>query len=176
MKPLAITLFALVIVCRNADAQSRFVTLKTEKLGPEPEPASHSVSIAQSETAELVSFPYDVTTYLNNTTSLRISNGTNRFEIRSDNVSYNRGFFQPIVVAGPAEISLMCYGGRAYATFKISPESFPPDKTIIIPEGTGARIALECIINLTQWTEVYSATHTNSPSNKFFRIKAERIP
>ena len=30
--------------------------------------------------------------------------------------------------------------------------------------------------DLTSWTEVYSATHTNSPSNKFFRIKAERIP
>jgi hypothetical protein len=29
--------------------------------------------------------------------------------------------------------------------------------------------------NLTHWTEVYSATHTNSPSNRFFRIKAERL-
>ena len=81
------------------------------------------------------------------------------------------------VVAGPAIFKLYGSGNSAgYLTLAISPTAFPPDKTVVIPAGTGARISLECSTNLLEWTEVYSTTHTNSPSNKFFRIKAERIP
>jgi hypothetical protein len=81
------------------------------------------------------------------------------------------------VIAGPATISLVPgSGATAFVTIEIAPESFPPDKTIIIPEGTGAKIALECSTNLLTWSEVWTNSYTNVPSHKFFRIKAERIP
>jgi hypothetical protein len=84
-------------------------------------------------------------------------------------------------VVGPATVSFEMPSPMtdtshwAWVTLEIVPESFPPDKTIVIPEGSAARIALECSTNLTHWAEVYSETHTNAPSNKFFRIRAERI-
>ena len=95
--------------------------------------------------------------------------------------AYNRGF----PIAGPAPVSLTWQPASgqsitstsfAWMTLEVSPASFPPDKTVIIPQGTGARLALECSTNLVSWTEIWAETYTNVPSNKFFRIKAERTP
>lgn len=86
------------------------------------------------------------------------------------------------VVAGPATLKVVTVEDwrnlpqTAYVTVELAPESFPPDKTVIIPQGTGARIALECSTNLLAWSEIWTDTFTNVPSHKFFRITAERIP
>ena len=86
------------------------------------------------------------------------------------------------VVAGPATVQVVTVEDwrnkpqLAYVTADLAPESFPPDKTVIIPVGTGARIALECSTNLLTWSETWTETYTNVPSHKFFRITAERIP
>ena len=91
-------------------------------------------------------------------------------------------FGKDTVVAGPATLKVVTVPywndipQGVYATVEVGPESFPPDNTIIIPEGTGARVALECSTNLTHWAEIFSSTETNAPASKFFRIKAERIP
>ena len=89
-----------------------------------------------------------------------------------------------MVVSGPAHIIL--FSGRddrppigleaAYVTLEIVPESFPPDRTIVIPEGGGANIALECSTNLIDWTAAPLGVYTNQPTVKFFRLKAERVP
>jgi hypothetical protein len=86
---------------------------------------------------------------------------------------------RPPTVTGPAVITLRVTGASteyAFCILEITPESFPPDKTIIIPEGASARVALECSTNLLEWTELSSNAYTNVPANKFFRIKAERLP
>src|SRR6267143_2248428 len=82
------------------------------------------------------------------------------------------------VVAGPAvfQVRPVSTVERGFCTIEITPESFPPDKTLIIPEGTGANITFECSTNLLDWAPVWQGTYTNAPSNKFFRIRAERLP
>jgi hypothetical protein len=86
------------------------------------------------------------------------------------------------VVAGPTTLKIVTVADwrnlpqTAYVTVEVAPETFPPDKTVIIPQGTGARIALECSTNLLSWSEIWTNTFTNVPSHKFFRITAARIP
>jgi hypothetical protein len=86
-----------------------------------------------------------------------------------------------IVIAGPAVFqflpsSSVPQGFQGFCTIEIAPESFPPDKTLIIPQGTGANITFECSTNLLDWAPVWQGTYTNAPSNKFFRIRADRLP
>ena len=171
-----LTMCLLGPVVLSISAQSSYITLQAEKLPSEPGAVTNSYHLKNAEIAELVSFPFDYENYINGSSTVGFVKGTNTFSFTSLILTGSRGYLQPLVVTGPAELRLVCQSGKGFATFKVSPESFPPDKTIIIPEGTGARIALESSTNLTHWTEVYSETHTNSPSNKFFRIKAERLP
>jgi hypothetical protein len=80
-------------------------------------------------------------------------------------------------VAGPAVFQLTAPSSRyGFCTIEITPESFPPDKTLIIPQGTGANITFECSTNLLDWNPVWQGNYTNAPSNKFFRIRADRLP
>ena len=68
----------------------------------------------------------------------------------------------------------------SFVTIEIIPESFPPDKTIIIPADTkGANIIMEASTDLIHWTNAPPGlyTQTNDTSkNLFFRLRAERIP
>jgi hypothetical protein len=82
------------------------------------------------------------------------------------------------VIAGPAVVQVRpaTTVDRGFCTIEITPESFPPDKTLIIPAGTGASITFECSTNLLDWNAVWQGTYTNAPSNKFFRIRADRLP
>lgn len=99
---------------------------------------------------------------------------------------YSRPEHFPFPVVGPAVITVGSIypvmpvenspQAQGYFTFEIAPESFPPDKTLIIPEGTGATVYMETSTNLTLWTSEWSQTYTNSPSHRFFRLRAERIP
>jgi hypothetical protein len=154
----------LLAVMPLLDAHARIVTLIVDTTTTR----SNSLQIAANETV-IVRSQYNV------------SAGAEVFlKMSGHSVNFGSGIAQFLPVAGPAEISIRMFATDpsfwGYMTFEIVTDTFPPDKTIIIPEGTGARIALECSTNLTHWTEVYSTTHTNSPSNKFFRIKAERTP
>lgn len=90
------------------------------------------------------------------------------------------GYFQPIVIAGPATLRLTIQAGF-FSTWncsaKIEPESFPPDKTIIIPQGTpGANIIMEQSSDLVHWTNSVPGLYTNTAiSHLFFRLRAERL-
>ncbi len=64
-----------------------------------------------------------------------------------------------------------------YCTFKITPEAFPPDRTILVPPGNNqSRITLECSTNLVDWSEATNGVYGPLPEAKFFRIKLEHIP
>src|SRR5947209_3594900 len=83
------------------------------------------------------------------------------------------------MIAGPAKIRLWTTQrgpGGTYCTWKITPESFPPDKTIVIPQAGGANIGMECSTNLIDWVPASLGVYTNVPATKFFRLKAERLP
>src|SRR5215210_3279156 len=89
-------------------SQTRFVTLDARRSGSDLEPVVRSFTIGEFETARLVSLPVDTTRGLNNPSTVRITRATNVSEIESFNVAYNRAFFQPVTIVGPAEIALVC--------------------------------------------------------------------
>ena len=158
-------------LCLGNQSNAKIVTLIVHS-----ESQTAGIDVAANEIAELVGFSGAA-----NNNPFDLSCTKQGVSIPLYVTAPNSGSYSSIaaqhIITGPARIQLRFLGSLpSYCTWKIEPESFPPDKAVIIPEGTGARIALECSTNLTQWTEVYFETHTNSPSNKFFRIKAERIP
>lgn len=80
-----------------------------------------------------------------------------------------------LVVNGPAKLLLVGHGGTM-ATFKITPDQYPPDKTVVVPGGPGgATVTLESSTNLVHWEPAVGGTYTNLPGVKFFRIKMDRI-
>ena len=93
--------------------------------------------------------------------------------------NYHQTFPVRQVIAGPAVVRAFSTDTsfiQAYVTLKITPESFPPDKTVVIPQGQGANIIMECSTNLIDWTVTAPGVYTNVPSAKFFRIRPERVP
>ena len=82
-------------------------------------------------------------------------------------------------IAGPATLRLTAGIGSEtwFCTVKIEPESFPPDKTIIIPQGTlGANIIMEQSSDLVHWTNSVPGLYTNTAiSHLFFRLRADRL-
>ena len=59
-------------------------------------------------------------------------------------------------IKGPAKVALVLrYPNQAeswfaYALLEITPESFPPDKTIVIPEGGQNRVALDFLLSFVR--------------------------
>jgi hypothetical protein len=81
-----------------------------------------------------------------------------------------------IVVAGPAVFTLIKISGLPLAvTLQIKPESFPPDKAIILPEGTVGIIHVESSTDLIQWKDEWTQTFSNTNQNRFFRLRADRV-
>lgn len=108
---------------------------------------------------------------------LEITKGTDQFRVA-------RTYFPNVQFAGPATIALKTWNEHqprvefqsAFATFEITPESFPPGQTVIIPADTpGANIILESSTNLIHWTTATPGPYTNVPAHTFFRLRAERL-
>jgi hypothetical protein len=84
------------------------------------------------------------------------------------------------VYAGPATLLFILTPASAtqnplsLITIRFEPETFPPDKTIVIPEGTSARVVLGTSTNLTNWDEIWADNLTNAPTHKFYRVTAEQ--
>lgn len=84
-----------------------------------------------------------------------------------------------VTIAGPASLALVYPGqpsspATAFVTLEITPESFPPGLTIILPQGTVGVIHVESSTNLIQWQDEWVKTFGNTNQNRFFRIRAER--
>ena len=85
----------------------------------------------------------------------------------------------PVVIAGPATLSIdgpNLNPDFAYLTVDIQPDLFPPEKTLVVPEGSGANIVLESSTNLVNWSPAPLGLYTNRTGNLFFRLRADRIP
>jgi hypothetical protein len=93
----------------------------------------------------------------------------------------NSGWIQrkPVAIAGPAVVRLRTTTAmqQSFCTLKISPASFPPSQTLIIPPGTNqVSISLECSTNLLSWLPATNGLYSDTNSAKFFRIKAQPMP
>ena len=171
------TLFLVLTV----SAQSRFVTLVIGATNVLDE-----VTIGTNEVAAIKS-AFDSQENGNNTSAsfVEVAKGNQSFRLGSQQLSPGSGglaYRGPIAVAGPARLSLKFQNPPgpaqgAFLTVEIQPESFPPDKTIIIPADTkGANIVMESSPDLIHWTNVPPGFYTNQTGNLFFRLRAERIP
>jgi hypothetical protein len=164
-------LWLLVMCCAlwRAHGEERFVTIQVGGDFSGGPAETNELAIAVYEVAELVYFP---------------SFGGPVLHILRDGATftYIPGDFNPVarpVIGGPALLRLrnQVSGNKVICTFKVTPQSFPPDKTIVIPEGTeGATITLECSTNLISWATATNGIYTGTNGAKFFRIRADRIP
>jgi len=77
------------------------------------------------------------------------------------------------MIAGPATIQ--CTGG--YATFRITPQEFPVEKTAIIPHlSKGATVTLQVSNNLMDWTTAANGIYSGTNGPLFFRINLVAAP
>jgi len=88
-------------------------------------------------------------------------------------------------IAGPATIALVnrsdSTGGYLLTVEiipKIIPDSLPPDKTVVVPAGTGFDVQLEKSTDLIFWETATPGVYdnTNGTHHIFFRIKANVLP
>jgi len=94
-------------------------------------------------------------------------------------VGYNTGDYalNPLVIVGPARVRVYGQGSSSMATFRLSPEPYPPTQAMLVPPGTGgATVALECSTNLIDWLVATNGVYTNLPVAKFFRVRLNKIP
>ena len=140
----------------SAIADPRYVTLEVSGAR-----GTNTLTVAPYEVAELVSFP--------------VVSIPRTIWFKRDGAWLLYQDERPLVLAGPASIELRGNGG--IATFKLLPDSYPPDRSILIAPGTGgAAISLECSTNLVDWSSATNGVYANPPVAKFFRIRADRIP
>jgi hypothetical protein len=158
MKTTILTLTTAILLCA-CSVSARVVTLTVKP----PTKTSDQVTVGSNEVARVL---------FSNVTSLsalRVQKDGFGFFVSAQSGVYTAG--TGLVVAGPADITLSQDG---ICSIEITPESFPPDKTLIIPEGTSAVVSLECSTNLVSWTNIWTGSFSNAPTHKFFRLKAER--
>lgn len=60
-------------------------------------------------------------------------------------------------------------------TVEITPEAFPPDKTVTLGPHTSARVAMETSTNLVHWALGTNGTYTAEESPKFFRLRTQVV-
>lgn len=162
--------FVLTIMLVAAGSNARVITLTEKATGATPGIAE--VYVESYEVAEVVSFPVA----MNINSSVEVLKDGRKSILQQLVVGGQQ--FEPLIVAGPATIRLVV-GSNSSAglcTIKITPEAYPPDKSILVAPGSGgAAITLECSTNLVNWTATTNGVYTNLPAAKFFRIKAEQI-
>jgi hypothetical protein len=165
------TLIILLLVALTGFAHAGVVTLTAQSSNETNGVAE--LTVGPYELAEVISFP----SYINAGSRLEIEKDGKKATHRvGDNSSLS--CFDPVIVAGPASIRLVATpsGGTGMCTVRLSPEAFPPDRTILVPPGTNqARITLECSTNLVQWFSATNGVYGPLPEAKFFRIKLEPV-
>lgn len=163
-------------------AQDRCVTITLPERHTSPDrygttyqvASTNSFEITSGETAHLISMIRSAT-----------NGGELKIYVQKDgvvglvkpSVRNNEIYITPdtLVVNGPAKLLVVGTGGNM-ATFKITPDQYPPDRTVVVPGGPGgATVTMECSTNLVQWESAVGGTYTNLPGVKFFRIKLDRI-
>jgi hypothetical protein len=64
-----------------------------------------------------------------------------------------------------------------FLTLKIKPESFPPDKTVILPPNTGEfSVRLQTSTNLLDWSDAANGVYSTTNTARFFRLYYHKAP
>ena len=182
---LALSVVATMLTIAT-NVHARLVTLVTNNSTNVAE-----LRIQDYEVAELVSFPSEFSqggvegNSRENSIEIEKSQATFRYFGApavglGPNIYPSKPPLEPLIIVGPAVIRLMSRERTqryALCTFKITPESYPPDKAIIVLPGTnGASITLECSTNLANWLPATNGIYNNLNEARFFRIRTDRLP
>jgi hypothetical protein len=166
MKARLFSIPLLMAGCCLASAQTeRYVTITVLS---QPTPLTNQVSIAEGETAEMVS-------------GYNLASGYTTGFFTKDGITLNIGVMGPItVVKGPATFGVRAIGTSSSVfsilTLKIKPESFPPDKTVILPPGTNQfLVTLESSTNLVSWSTSTNGVYGSPDEARFFRIHMQKL-
>ena len=163
MKKNILGICGLLLLLATTSAEARIVTVTFTNA-----PGASTTNILEVQSGEIL-----------RGISMSTSEATFVYFVKNDiQFSYTGG-----TIAGPATLKIVTVedwrnlGQKAYLTVEIAPESFPPDKTIIIPQGTpGENIIMEQSTDLVNWTNSVPGTYTNAALNHlFFRLRAERL-
>ena len=173
-----IPLIAAAIGLAAMSAQARFVTL-IHKGGLYPE----TLTISDNEAA-IIAPP--------NHWPENHGVNTSYFQIRKDTAVYLKFplwesvggttvFRMPdsdVVVQGPASIDFYSPVANNFLTVEIVTEVPPPDKTIVVPAGSGFDVQLEMSTDLINWETADPGAYdnTNGFHHLFFRIRATTLP
>jgi len=80
------------------------------------------------------------------------------------------------IVRGPGKFSLRDNGGAQGFTIRITPVSFPPNQTLIVPPGTNqVQISMESSTNLVNWAIATNGVYGNPNEARFFRLKMTNL-
>ena len=158
----ALSLAFSAIPSFSQDARYETVTASLNQTGGTPVSVTNQVTIADFETGQVVAGLYN-DSYSKTTFT---KNGV-RFD---ENVG--------AIIRGPATFSLTSTtvgpGNQfnRFMTVKITPVSFPPDKTLIVPPGTNqVQISLESSTNLVNWATATNGVYGSPIEAQFFRLK-----
>ena len=79
-------------------------------------------------------------------------------------------------IRGPATFSLLDTSGAQGFTIRITPVSFPPNKTLVVEPGTNQiQIAMETSTNLVNWATATNGVYGSPESVRFFRMKMTNL-
>jgi len=148
--------------------------------GP-PAGYTNEVSIEPYETAELISWPYVGLSPGGSGPNLELIKNGVTTPLRAPSSTSPYPNVPRYVIQGPATFRLSRErtpdNEGYFASLLITPEAFPPDRTLIALPGTNqTSITLECSTNLLDWSSTTNGVYGPMPQAKFFRIKAERLP
>jgi hypothetical protein len=152
-----VLVFGIVLSGFGQDA--RYVTVSA------PTGTTNTLQIADFEAGELI--------------SVLASGGVSTI-VQKDGVTLNATSFSNghgALVQGPA--TFVFYpdpGSSVMATVKITPASFPPDKTVILPPGTNqVQVNLESSTNLVSWSIATNGIYGSPNNAMFFRVHMTRL-
>ena len=140
---------------------------------------TNSVSIAANEVAQIKTYFDSVS--VDGSAIIQVTKDGRSFSLNGSRFSNTSTVSRrdSVSIVGPATIAfLYSYTptppATAFVTIEITPESFPPGLTVILPEGTVGVIHVESSTNLVQWQDEWVQPFANTNQNRFFRIRAER--
>ncbi len=80
------------------------------------------------------------------------------------------------IIRGPATYSLLDYSSAQGFTIRITPVSFPPNQTLIVPPGTNSvQVSMESSTNLVNWATATNGVYGSPETVRFFRMKMTNL-
>jgi hypothetical protein len=118
--------------------------------------------------------------FIQSVAAMRISVGGFNFDYVNFPGTVDANGRLPVIVNGPATITLIGNGspGKAFCTIEVeSPsDSFLPSNAVVVPSDAGGpvNVILESSTDLITWMAALPGTYGANTTNRFFRVRAVR--